>query len=428
MKLPSAFSWTLHGDGKSIAPGAVVSPTERLTWPRTIGIGIQHVLAMAGATLLVPALTGFPPSTTLLFSGIGTFLFLFLTRGRVPSYLGSSFAFIAPITATQQQFGMAGALGGVIAAGFVLFLVGVVVQKAGTRWIEVLMPPAVTGAIVALIGLNLAPTAGSSFGVGPVEATVTVVVIVLTGVLFRGILGRLSVMLGVVVGYVVGALRGSINYDLLGDGKRFGDFAWIGLPTFHSPQFHAATLGLFLPVVLVLIAENVGHVKTVAQMTGKNLDPMTGRALMADGLSTMIAGSAGGSATTTYGENIGVMASTRVYSTAAYWVAGATAVLLAFSPKVGAVIQAIPTGVLGGAGVVLYGMIGMMGVRIWVDNKVSFAHSPNLMSAAVGLVVAIADLTWTVGSFSLGGIAMATIATIVIYHAMTAIGRARQTI
>ncbi|GAA2241439.1 solute carrier family 23 protein [Rarobacter faecitabidus] len=428
MKLPSALSWTKHGDGKTIAPGAVVAPHERLSWPRTIGIGTQHVLAMAGATLLVPAITGFPPSTTLLFSGIGTFLFLLLTRGRVPSYLGSSFAFIAPILATKQDYGMAGALGGIVIAGFALFLVGLIVQAAGTRWIEVLMPPAVTGTIVALIGLNLAPVAGDNFKAGAVEATVTLAVIILTAVLFRGILGRLSVMLGVVVGYIVGALQGHINYGLLGEGKTFDDFAWIGLPSFHAPAFHVTTVGLFLPVVLVLIAENVGHVKTVAQMTGKSLDAYTGRALMADGLATVVAGSGGGSATTTYGENIGVMGATRVYSTAAYWIAGATAVLLAFSPKVGAVIQAIPTGVLGGAGVVLYGMIGIMGARIWVDNRVNFSSSPNLMSAGVGIVIAIAGITWSIGNIEFGAIALGTIATLVVFHGMHTIGRWRRTI
>lgn len=427
MKLPSALTWSLHGDGRTVAPGSVVAPHERLSWPRTIGIGTQHVLAMAGATLLVPAITGFPPSTTLLFSGVGTFIFLLLTRGRVPSYLGSSFAFIAPIMATKDEFGLAGALGGIVIAGFALFLVGLIVQRSGTRWIEILMPPAVTGTIVALIGLNLAPVAADNFGHGPIEATVTLGVVLVTTVLFRGILGRLSVMLGVVAGYIVGAIQGNINYGIL-DGRTFADFGWIGLPTFHTPQFHATTVGLFLPVVLVLIAENVGHVKTVAQMTGENLDPYTGRALMADGLATMVAGSAGGSATTTYGENIGVMGATRVYSTAAYWVAGATAVLLAFSPKVGAVIQAIPPGVLGGAGIVLYGMIGIMGARIWVDNKVDFGSSPNLMSAGVGIVIAIAGMSWTVGTVEFGAIALGTIATLVVYHGMSALGKARKTV
>ncbi len=427
MKLPAALSWTTHGDGKVIAPGAVVGPGERLSWPRTIGIGAQHVLAMAGATLLVPAITGFPPGTTLLFSGIGTMLFLLLTRGRVPSYLGSSFAFISPILATQQQYGMAGALGGIVIAGVVLFLIGLIVQRSGTRWIEVLMPPVVTGTIVALIGLNLAPIAGANFTAGPVEAVVTLGIVLITAVLFRGILGRLSILAGVVAGYVVGALRGQINYENLG-GTQFGDYAWIGLPEFHTPTFHVATIGIFLPVVLVLIAENIGHVKTVAQMTGENLDSSAGRALMADGLATTLAGSAGGSGTTTYGENIGVMASTRVYSTAAYWVAGLTAMLLAFSPKVGAVITAIPIGVLGGAGVVLYGMIGVIGTRIWIDNKVSFGSSANLMTAAVALVIAIANLTWAPGNLEFGGIALGTAAALIVYHGMTAIGKWRGTL
>ncbi len=422
VRLPAAMTWTLHGDGTTVAPGAVVAPHERLSWPRTIGIGTQHVLAMAGSTLIVPALTGFPPATTLLFSGLGTMIFLLLTRGRVPSYLGSSFAFIAPITAAKADHGIQGALGGLVVTGAILFLVGVIVQRSGTQWIEKLMPPVVTGTIVALIGLNLAPAAKSNLVEGPASAVVTIAVILFVSVFFRGLLGRLSILVGVAAGYGVAALRGEIDYTAVSQAS------WIGLPEFATPTFHLSTLGLFIPVVLVLIAENVGHVKSVALMTGSNLDSSTGRALMADGLATVVAGSAGGSGTTTYAENIGVMASSRVYSTAAYWVAGATAILLSVFPKVGAVISAMPLGVLGGAGVVLYGMIGVLGARIWVDNRVSFADPVNLMTAGVGLVIAIADVTWQVGSLQFGGIALGTGAALLVFHGMRAIGTRRGTL
>jgi len=422
MPLPSALTWKVHGDGKTIAPGAVVAPDERLSWPRTIGIGAQHIVAMAGATFLVPILTGFPPQNTLFYSGIGTLLFQLFTRGRVPSYLGSSFAFIAPVIAAQQEFGVGGALGGIIIAGALLFLVGLVVQWAGTRWIEVLMPPVVTGAIVALIGLNLAPAAWNNFKASGVTATVTVVAALLTTVLFRGLLGRLSILVGVVVGYLVATLRDEVDYSTISDAK------WFGLPHFTSPSFHVGVLGLFVPIVLVLIAENVGHVKSVALMTNRNLDPYAGRALMADGLSTVIAGTGGGSGTTTYAENIGVMASSKVYSTAAYWVAGVVAILLGLFPKVGAAISSIPAGVLGGAGLVLYGMIGMIGVRIWVDNKVSFNNPIHLMVGGVSLVIAIADFTWQIGSLTFGGIALGTAAAIVVFHGMGAVARWRGTV
>lgn len=413
--------WRLHGDGKSVAPGQVVTPDERLSWPRTIGIGLQHVVAMFGATFLVPLITGMPPATTLFFSGIGTLFFLVLTRGRVPSYLGSSFAFIAPIMASQQQYGVSGALGGVVIAGITLAVLGLVVQKFGSGWINRLMPAPVTGTIVALIGLNLAPSARNNFELAPVTALVTLLTIILVSVLFRGILGRLAILVGVVVGYGVAMLRSEVDFS------KVDAAPWLGLPQFQTPTFHFAVLGLFIPVVLVLVAENIGHVKSVALMTGEDLDPYAGRAILADGVATTLAGLGGGSGTTTYAENIGVMAATKVYSTAAYWVAGIAALLLSFSPKFGELIATVPAGVLGGAATLLYGMIGILGVRIWVQNKVSFANNINLTTAAVALIVGIANFTWTVGSLTFEGIALGTAAALIIYHGMGALARWRGT-
>lgn len=423
-----ALPWTLHGDGKHVETHAIVGPGERLTWPRTIGLGMQHVVAMFGATFLVPILTGFPPTTTLFFSGVGTLLFLLITKNRVPSYLGSSFAFIAPITAAVASQGMGSALFGILAVGVLLALVGVVVQITGTGWIDALMPPVVAGAIVALIGFNLAPAAKNNFVLAPVTALITLAAVILSTVLFRGILGRLSIVIGVVVGYVVAAIRQEIDFS------KIADAAWIGLPEFHladnpiSNPAVWAVLPAFLPVVLVLIAENVGHIRGVAQMTDASVNKQTGRALLSDGLATMLAGFGGGSGTTTYGENIGVMAATRVYSTAAYWVAGLFAVLLGLSPKVGAVINTIPAGVLGGVTTALYGLIGIIGVKIWLDNKVDFSKPVNQFTAATALIIGIADFTWVAGGdVSFNGIALGTIAAIVIYHVMTTIGRWRKT-
>lgn len=415
------FAWRVHGDGRTVAPGTVVTPSERLSWPRTIGIGMQHVVAMFGATFLVPLITGLPPATTLFFSGIGTFLFLLITRGRVPSYLGSSFAFIAPIAAAEASGGMASALGGVVIAGVTLAVVGLIVNWAGHRWIDVVMPPVVTGTIVALIGFNLAPAAWGNVQQAPITAVVTILAVVLVTVLFRGILGRLAILVGVLVGYAVALVLGEVTFDAVREA------AWIGLPEFTTPTFSVSVLGLFVPVVLVLIAENVGHVKSVAAMTGENLDPMAGRALFADGLATTLAGFGGGSGTTTYAENIGVMAATRVYSTAAYYVAAATAFLLSLSPKFGALIATIPVGVLGGAGTVLYGMIGVLGARIWVQNKVNFADPVNLTTAAIALIIGIANYTWVAGDLTFEGIALGSLAALVIYHLMRAIARWRGT-
>lgn len=412
--------WSVHGNGYRIEPGQVVGPRERLAWVPTIGIGMQHVVAMFGATFLVPLITGFPPSTTLLFSGVGTLLFLVITAGRVPSYLGSSFAFLAPIAAAQAEHGPAGALGGVLMAGVVLALVGALVQVAGHGWVSRLMPPMVTGAIVALIGLNLAPAAWGNVEQAPVTAFVTLLAILLSAVLFRGLLGRLSILLGVLVGYATALLRGEVD---LTPAREAG---WIGAPELMAPEFHLSVAGLFLPVVLVLVAENIGHVKSVAQMTEDSsdaLDHMLGRTLVADGLATTLAGAGGGSGTTTYAENIGVMAATKVYSTAAYWFAGLTAVALAFLPKFGALIQTVPVGVLGGAATVLYGMIGVLGFRIWVEHRVDLGNPINLATAAVALVVGIANYTWSPGGLSFEGIALGTAAALLIYHGMHAVNR-----
>jgi len=423
-----ALPWKLHGDGKNVGAAEIVLPGERLTWPRTIGLGAQHVVAMFGATFLVPVLTHFPPSTTLLFSGIGTILFLLVTRNRLPSYLGSSFAFIAPITAATASNGMGSALFGIVAVGILLAIVGGIVILTGTGWIDALMPPVVAGAIVALIGFNLAPAAKNNFVQAPWTAIVTLLAVILCTVLFRGLLGRLSIFIGVLVGYVFAVIVGQVDFTAVAKAD------WIGLPQFALPAnpfaHPAATFGIlpaFLPVVLVLVAENVGHIRGVAQMTDPTVNKLTGRALFADGLATTIAGFFGGSGTTTYGENIGVMAATKVYSTAAYWVAGIVAVVLGLSPKVGAVINTIPAGVLGGVTTALYGLIGIIGVKIWLDNKVDFSKPVNQFTAATALIVGIADFTLNLGQLTFNGIALGTIAAIVVYHLMRTVARLRGT-
>ncbi|MGO1401164.1 MAG: uracil-xanthine permease family protein [Flaviflexus sp.] len=425
------FNWKLHGDGKSIAAGEVVLPNERLAWPQTIGIGAQHVVAMFGATFLVPLLTGFDPATTLFFTGVGTILFLLITSGRLPSYLGSSFALLAPIGAVTGYVANGGvpldeelaslAQGGVVATGASLAVVGVIVHFAGARWIDKLMPPIVTGSIVALIGFNLAPAAWNNVAQAPVTAVVTITAILFITVFFKGIIGRLSILLGVVAGYIAAIIQGEVDFTAISSAD------WVGVPEFRAPSFDISLMGLFIPVVLVLVAENIGHVKSVSAMTGQDLDDITGRALFADGISTAIAGSGGGSGTTTYAENIGVMAATRVYSTAAYVVAALCALGLSMFPKFGQLIATIPPGVLGGAATVLYGMIGMLGVRIWVQNRVDFSDPVNLNTAAVAMVLAIANYTWHLGDMVFEGIALGSFAAIGIYHSMRWISRKRGT-
>ena len=421
--MKNLFSWAIHGDGKTLHPGEVVEPDERLTWGRTAGIGAQHVVAMFGATFLVPILTGFDPSTTLFFTAMSTALFLLINKNVLPSYLGSSFGFIAPITAvTTANKGLAVASFGIMVTGLLLALIGLLVHFAGSKWIDVVMPPVVNGAIVAIIGFNLAPSVWNNFQLAHDTALVTLVAVLFICVLFKGLLGRLNILLGVIVGYIYACFRGQVDFSAVNEA------AWIGLPKFHLPQVDFSILPMFIPVVLVLIAENVGHVKSVAQMTGRDYDDKMGTALFADGLGTAIAGFGGGSGTTTYGENIGVMASTKVYSTAAYWFASGFALLLSLCPKFGAIINTIPAGVLGGVTTLLYGMIGMMGVRIWVDNHVNFDKSLNVMTAAIVMIIGIADFTFAIQGVQFNGIAIGTIAVLVAYHGLKAIGKATGTI
>ena len=414
----SLLSWKLHGNGKSVKDGDVVKPGERLAWPLTIGVGVQHIAAMFGATFLVPIITGFPPSTTLFFSGVGTLIFLALTKNKVPSYLGSSFAFLAPIAAAMSNGGMAVALGGVVATGVILAVVGLVVNAVGIGWINWLLPPIVTGSIVLIIGLNLAGAANNNFKQAPITAIITLAAIALIGAVAKGFLGRISIFAGIVVGYAYAAFIGDINFDGVKAAK------WVAMPTFTTPTFETNAILLFIPVVLVLIAENVGHVKAVAAMTGKDLDKQMGNALFADGVATTLAGAGGGSGTTTYAENIGVMAATRIYSTAAYWVAGVGAILLSLSPKFGAILSATPAGVLGGVGVALYGMIGVLGAKIWIENKVDFGNSTNLFIAATTLIIGIADMTWKRGDYSFGGIINGTLVAVIGYQVLRSLNKA----
>jgi NCS2 family nucleobase:cation symporter-2 len=376
---------------------------------------------MFGATFLVPVLTGLPPTTTLFFSGIGTILFLIITQNKLPSYLGSSFAFLAPIAAAVNKESMAAALGGVVATGVLLALVGLIAKMVGTAWIDWLLPPVVTGTIVMVIGFNLAGAAKGGLASGPVLGTITLLAIAFFAAFSRGFLGRISIFMGLLVGYLVAFLMGDVNTDGITSAK------WFAAPTFTAPEFKMNVIVLFLPVVLVLVAENVGHVKAVATMTGKNLDDQMGNALFADGLATTLAGSGGGSGTTTYAENIGVMAATRVYSTAAYWIAGLGAIVLSISPKFGAVLSAIPGGVLGGVQVALFGMIGILGAKIWIESKVNFADSTNLVIAGSAIIIGIADISWTRGEFTFNGIINATLVAVIGYRLFHAIAKSRGT-
>ncbi|WP_110686297.1 solute carrier family 23 protein [Salinicola aestuarinus] len=411
-------SWFPHWRRVSPSRDGLVAPDERLSTPQTLLMGIQHAVAMFGSTVLAPLLMGFDPNLAILMSGIGTLLFFVIVGGRVPSYLGSSFAFIGVVIAASGYAGSGAnpgiglALGGIIVCGLIYALVGLVVMALGTRWIEVLLPPVVTGAIVMTIGLNLAPVAVSSVADSSFDAAmalVTILCIGLAAVLTRGMLQRLLILVGLVAAYALYALvTNGLGLGPAIDFTPVAEAAWLGMPTFSTPTFTWHATILIAPVAVILVAENLGHIKAVGAMTGRNLDPYIGRAFLGDGIATMVSGSAGGTGVTTYAENIGVMAVTRVYSTLIFVAAAAFAILLGFSPRFGALIQTIPGPVLAGASIVVFGLIAVAGARIWIQNQVDLSDNTNLIVAAVTLVLGAGNFSIDFGGFTLDGIGTAT--------------------
>ncbi|WP_040283207.1 uracil-xanthine permease family protein [Tessaracoccus massiliensis] len=440
--------WKLHNNGV-LLPDGVVKPTERLGWGRTIGLGAQHVVAMFGATFVFPLLMGLNPQLAVMMSGVATLLFLFVVKHRVPSYLGSSASFVGVATAIYAAGGNPATLtGALFVVGLLLFIAGLIIHFAGARVIHRALPPVVTGAVVMLIGFNLAPVVASVYWpVDPWLAFVVMLIVVGLSIGLRGFWGRIAIFLSLVLGYILswvadmtlGPLQTADGPAPRVDWSSVAAADWLGFPPvtdlatwefgatatnvvgFHLPQFSLGAIIIAMPVVIALIAENTGHVKAVAEMTKEDLDPIMGRAIAADGVGSMIATTVGAGPTTTYAENIGVMAASRVYSTAAYVVAAIVAILFGFSPKFGAVISATPSAVLGGITVVLYGMIGLLGAKIWKENNVDFGNPLNLIPAAAGIIIGIGDVKVPLGDFELGGIALGTIVTIAVYHLARAI-------
>ncbi|MCR8957848.1 solute carrier family 23 protein [Variovorax sp. CCNWLW225] len=426
--MSNLFSWR----EVAATEGSVVAPDERLPWLQTGAMGVQHVIAMFGATVLAPILMGFNPNIAILMSGIGTLIFFLVTGGKVPSYLGSSFAFIGVVIAATGYAGkgpnanIAVALGGIVACGVIYILIGAIVQAVGTGWIERFMPPVVTGAVVAVIGLNLASVPVKNMAAGNFDAwmqAVTFLCVGLVAVFTRGMLQRLLILVGLILATVVyAALTNGMGLGKPVDLSGIANAAWFGLPTFTTPVFTANAMLLIAPVAIILVAENLGHLKAVTAMTGRNLDPYIGRAFIGDGIATVVSGAAGGTGVTTYAENIGVMAATRIYSTAVFVVAAVIALVLGFSPKFGALIQAIPLPVMGGVSIVVFGLIAIAGAKIWVDNRVDFSQNKNLIVAAITLIIGTADFTLKFGDFALGGIGTATFGAIILYALL---GRSR---
>ncbi|NRQ30556.1 nitrate reductase [Nonomuraea sp. NN258] len=397
-----------------------------------VGFGAQHVIAMFGATFVFPLVMGLDANLAVMMSGVATILFLLIVKGKIPSYVGSSASFVGAVTAIRLGGGdSATVTGALLAVGVVLALCGLVIHKLGVQIIHRVFPPIVTGGVVMLIGFGMAYVAADVYW--PQDPWVALLTMAATFVfigVLRGFLGRIGVLLGLVFGFLLSWGWDQIDGKILsadGSGKVTEHFRvnldavaaadWIGLPKLHGPVFEVSAIVLVLPVVIALIAENVGHVKAVGEMTGTDVDAYMGRAVLADGVGTVVATSVGGSATTTYAENIGVMAATRVYSTAAYYVAAVIAILFGLCPKFGALIAATPGGVLGGVTTILYGMIGLLGAKIWIENRVNLSDPVNLVPVGAGIICAIGPVAFPLtDTFALSGIALGTIVLLLGYH------------
>ncbi len=397
-------------------------PEDRLPWGQTVLMGIQHVMAMFGATVVVPLILGFNVNTVLLFSGIATLIFLVVTAGNVPSYLGSSFSFIGSILAIQGGAGhnQPLAFGGIFIAGLLYFIAGFVVHRAGTRVVRFFMPPVVTGAVVAVIGLALAPVAWSSYSKDLVTATITVLAAVLASVYLHGFLRLLPILIGIIVGYIAALIDPACAPATAGCHVNWGlvsGAAWLGHPQLSfPPQFTWRALSLFWFVPILLIAENTGHVYAISGLMKRDLSGYLGRTFMGDGIGTMVSALFGGTGETTYAENIGVMGITRVFAITVYVTAAIVAILLGFVPKFGGLVGSIPLSVLGGIELYLFGLIAAIGGKIWVDGRVDFSNRANLATAAIPLILAASGADIKAGAFEINNLGLGALGAIVLYQ------------
>lgn len=398
--------------------GRVVQTDEKLPLVESIPLSLQHLFAMFGSTVLVPLIFKVDPATILLMNGVGTLLYLFICRGKIPAYLGSSFAFISPVLYVLGKGGYEAALGGFIAVGIVFILVSFIIKFAGTGWLDVVFPPVTMGSIVAIIGLELIPVAAQSAGLisngtakwAPDAATITtslltLAITLLGWVLFRGFFKIIPILIGIVSGYIIAAFAGLVKFQPVLDAH------WLSLPTFYRPEFDLSSIAVILPAALVVIAEHIGHLIVTSNIVGKDLmkDPGLDRSMLGNGISTVISGFVGATPNTTYGENIGVLAITRVYST---WIIGGAAiiaVILSFVGKLSALISSIPSAVMGGISLMLFGVIASNGFRIFVEKKVDFAKAQNMILSTVIFATGISGATINLGPVALKGMGLATI-------------------
>ena len=396
----------------------VIQVEEKLSFLQTLPLSFQHLFAMFGATVLVPILFKVNPATILLFNGIGTLIYLFICKGKIPAYLGSSFAFLSPVFLVLPQYGYEAALGGFIVVGAIFSLVALSIKAIGTKWLDIVFPPAAIGAIVAVIGLELAPTAAGMAGltaevIDPTIITVSIFTLLVTvfgTVAFRGFLAIIPILIGVISGYILSFFMGIVDLSAISKAP------WLEMPTLYTPEFNLGAILIILPAALVVIVEHIGHLIVTGNIVGKDLtqDPGLHRSLLGNGLSTMLSGFFGSTPNTTYGENIGVMAITKVYSV---WVIGGAAVIaiiLSFVGKLAAAIQSIPVPVMGGVSLLLFGVIASSGIRMLVESKVDYNKPSNLILTSVILILGVSNAHITLGSVTLKGMALSTVVAIIL--------------
>lgn len=412
----------------------VIQVEERLPLLQTIPLSLQHLFAMFGATVLMPILMKVNPALVLLFNGIGTLFYIFVCKGRIPAYLGSSAAFVSPVLIVLPQYGYEAALGGFIASGIIFMVLALVIHKAGMGWINTIMPPAAMGAIVAVIGLELAPIAGSMAGLTAAKLDAAVITVslftlgvtVVGSVIFRGFFAVIPILIGTLSGYALALCMGIVDLSLISKAS------WLVIPELTAPRFEIDAIIIIAPAALVVFAEHIGHLLVTGNIVGRDLarDPGLCRSLLGNGISTIFSGFMGSTPNTTYGENIGVMAITKVYS---IWVIGGAAVfaiILSFVGKVAAGIESIPAPVMGGVSLLLFGVIAASGLRMLVESKIDYSKPRNLILTSVVLTIGISGAHFDFGNVSLKGMSLATVVSIILglfFKIADCVGLAKET-
>lgn len=392
----------------------IIQVEEKVPFKLLVPLSIQHMFAMFGASVLVPFVFGINPAVVLFMNGVGTLLFILITKGRAPAYLGSSFAFLAPAGVVIAKWGYSYALGGFVVVGFLGCVLALIIYKFGSDWIDIVLPPAAMGPVVALIGLELAGNAAENAKLVGVESIdirnvivflATLLTAVLGSVVFRGFLSVIPILISIIVGYVAALLTGIVNFSKVAEASMFA------IPNFSAPKFKWEAIVIILPVLLVITSEHIGHQIVTSKITGRDLlkDPGLHRSLLGDNLSTMISGLIGSVPTTTYGENIGVMAMTKVYSVYVIGGAAVLSIICSFLGKVTTLINTIPGPVIGGISFLLYGMIGTSGIRILVEAQVDYGKSRNMAMTSVIFVVGLSGITLKLGSIELTGMVLACV-------------------